>query len=56
MSEWIEHDGSGCPVAGNTLVHVKFRGRTDTARFLAKYLSWVHNDLRSDIVAYRIVS
>lgn len=63
MSEWIEHDGKGMPVDGDTLVYVKFSDGDDDSKckrpMTASY--WRHNWNRpeapfhgSDIVAYRI--
>jgi len=66
-SDWIEHDGAGCPVSDLALVHVQFRfDRDRRAAELANlalgvaahgYTScWTHQDAPSDIVAYRVVA
>lgn len=64
---WIEHDGKGMPVDGESKVYVKCRdGWSDDIRTIllpAKYwhnddpeLSmWVHKESDYDIVAYRVV-
>lgn len=68
MSDWIEHDGTGMPVDGDTLVLVKFRDwDEDKKPTVASYWhnenhrfsNWCHAGLRrhpAEIVAYRIVS
>lgn len=66
-SDWIEHDGAGCPVSDLALVHVQFRFDHDRrAAELANpalgvaahgYTScWTHQAAPSDIVAYRVVA
>ena len=69
MGEWIEHDGKGMPVDGDTLVLVKFRdssphysvdGSERKASFWhhdnPKFSNWSNLDAPADIIAYRIVS
>ncbi|HYE38263.1 hypothetical protein [Methylocaldum sp.] len=67
MSEWIEHDGKGLPVAPETKVLVRLRGGTETGDpDRAGWWddpdptdsNWVANagSPSCDIVAYRIVS
>ncbi len=52
---WIAHDGSECPVDGDTVVEVKFKNN-EWVRATASKLDWLNtrkDDL--DIIAYRIV-
>ena len=55
MSEWIEWNGGECPVAGDTLVEVRFQDGTHSKARKAAIWSWKHDFVNSDIVAYRIV-
>lgn len=68
MNTWIEHDGSGMPVDGETLVNVKFRDGTDdldydpipaklwgTGNFVSNWAQF-GEPCEADIVAYRVVS
>lgn len=57
---WIEHDGKGMPVDGETLVNVRLRDgiEFDDGQTLASDwgLCWRHDpEHRNDIIAYRIV-
>lgn len=65
-SDWIEHDGSGMPVPGDTLVYVRLGGGwDDTWCGAPRTADWWHEDEPEDsswvgvssshIVAYRIV-
>lgn len=58
MSQWIEHDGSKCPVNGETVIEVRFRRdlmpwipNVPTA---ASKFRWTHKNIAGDVVAYRI--
>jgi hypothetical protein len=68
---WIEHDGLGCPVAPETLVHVRYRDGEESQShrcFEAGYKAgfwddpnpafshWVHSGVVPDITDYRVVS
>lgn len=68
MSNWIEHDGKGMPVDGETLVHVRFPdGYEDTvstegealqpspANYWSTSWSWTNTTpLNVEIIAYRV--
>jgi hypothetical protein len=65
VSEWIEHDGGGMPVPGDTHVEVKFRdgdiltgqaGYWDSEGDDGTNWRFVKSDPDFDIVAYRIIS
>lgn len=65
MSEWIEHDGKGMPVPGDTQVELRFRDgdtRTGTAGFWddggddGTQWRFLASDPDFDIVAYRIIT
>lgn len=54
---WIEHHGGECPVPGETVVEIEFRGMAGTVIGPAsKIRRWEHNDPPDeyDIVRYRI--
>jgi len=52
---WIEHDGSGLPVDGRSLVEIKRRNGSIGAAFNALALfGWLHDNSQYDIIAYRI--
>lgn len=59
---WIEHDGMGCPVPGDTMVSVEFRIPPRSIEFTrgnpecdrAKVWIWVNDGKRDDIIRYRI--
>jgi hypothetical protein len=66
-SDWIEHDGAGCPVSDLAVVQVQFR--FDRDRKAAERACgqggvpahgygncWTSLDAPSDIVAYRVVA
>ena len=53
MSEWIEHDGGACPVAGDE-VWIRFRDG-DERRCVPDEMRWDHWGGCGDIVAYRVV-
>jgi hypothetical protein len=66
-SDWIEHDGAGCPVSDIARVQVQFRFEVDRAS--AEKASgelgspaheyrccWKHQGAQSDITFYRIVA
>lgn len=66
-SDWIEHDGAGCPVSDLARVQVQFRA--DAGRRTAERMSgpegnvahaytdsWIHSGGPVDIVAYRVVA
>lgn len=53
--DWIEWSGGECPVDPLRLVEAKFvDGATDMD--VADAYDWFHEDLSSDIIAYRVVS
>lgn len=61
MSDWVEHDGEGMPVAGDTPVHVKTRdGWTDSNLDPSPAEEWIwawnnkYRDGDDDIIGYRI--
>lgn len=58
MSEWIEWNGSDCPVPEGTLVDVRHRSGMEysdvQANCLGRAYTWEHNDVSSDIIAYRL--
>lgn len=66
-NEWIEWNGGECPVAGDTVVQVRFRGRPNENRVSSTTSGradfwkigtdwWRHASPRrdNDIIAYRI--
>lgn len=53
--EWVEWKGGPRPVAGDTLVKIKFRNGTYGTLFACE-LSWEHLGFPSDIVAYKVVN
>ncbi len=66
-SDWIEHDGAGCPVSDSTYVQVWFRSdRDERAAVRSNHTEgvpasrmgccWNHQDAYSDIVKYRVVA
>ncbi len=69
MSEWVEHDGKGMPVAEDCFVLVRFRDRSPhyensgSERMagswhsnVPRYSNWHHEGTSGDIVAYRVVA
>lgn len=72
ISDWIDHDGKGMPVSGNTFVLCRFRDgvEEDEIDFLEEFEDsaefwngdgwrvnlWKHSGGSSDIIAYRIVN
>lgn len=65
MSEWIKHDGTGCPVGLDVPVNVKFRdGEPEdepenpaTAGYWTMVIDmWTWEDRGCDIVEYRVAS
>lgn len=66
-NEWVEHDGSGMPVPGDTLVYVRTRSGFDDSNLPApvkanfwreddrKDCNWCHESEDDQIIAYRIV-
>lgn len=67
MSKWIEHDGSGMPIPGNTLVYVRLKNGFDDS-FCEKpwrahtwhdpeplHSNWHAEAGNDQIVAYRVV-
>lgn len=53
---WFEWSGGERPVAGDTLVIVKFRGGGNSKDLeKAKYHWWLHDGSRGDIIAYKII-
>lgn len=64
MSEWIDHDGKGMPVDGDTIVSIRIRSGEETPakwNTRAKDWAWRWADERSaasfksgDILAYRV--
>jgi hypothetical protein len=66
-TDWIEHDGAGCPVSDLARVQVWFRFDRDQRAAERQnqpdgvpahgYSScWTHQDAPSDIIAYRVVA
>lgn len=51
---WIQWDGGGCPVNGDTLVDVNLRSGVINWECMAKQWRWGHANLSNDIIAYRI--
>ncbi|MHB8283634.1 MAG: hypothetical protein ACYDD1_03065 [Caulobacteraceae bacterium] len=53
-AEWVEWHGGHCPVAPQSLVHVKFRDQIDgfEERHDADGLRWDHRGSGGDILAY----
>lgn len=49
-------NGGECPVDGDWLVEVRFRGVSVGAKECADDLFWAHDGSSSDIIAYRIIS
>lgn len=56
MSDWIEREGSHCPVGNSCAVDVRFRSGLTLEDRLAGELSWLNMGVANDIIAYRIVS
>jgi len=65
-TDWIEHDGKGLPVPGDTLVLVKYRNGVGTgSRPPSRAYRWGHGEVDSnwnheyptgsDIIAYKVV-
>jgi hypothetical protein len=63
MSEWVKHDGKGCPVDGDdrylqTITH-HANGEMSLAQFIAWSRSWQWKGRRNpdgwDIIAYQVV-
>lgn len=52
MSEWIDHDGRGCPLLPNTRVDISTKAGDLHCGWLAGNLNWGGN---SEIAQYRIV-
>jgi len=52
--EWIDHGGGDCPVAGDTMVAVRFRGGRVIPPRPAVHWSWRSRGLECDIVSYRV--
>lgn len=66
-SDWIEHDGAGCPVSDLARVQVWFRFDRDArAAERSNHVDgvsayglrdcWTHQDAASDIIKYRVVA
>lgn len=53
-SEWIEYNGSGCPVPLDTIIEVKLRSGEHITRE-PRLFRWEHLTDDTDIVAYRVV-
>lgn len=54
MSDWIKHDGEGCPVDSKVSVSVKLRdGRVGSYR--ADNLRWDHAGIEGDVVKYIVI-
>lgn len=53
-SEWIEYNGSGCPVPLDTIIEVKLRSGEHITRE-SRLFRWAHLTDDTDIVAYRVV-
>lgn len=61
---WTNHDGKDMPIAGNTLVEVKFRDGDVNGALEAdawhsdepSLSNWIHSGEHNDIIRYRIVS
>lgn len=56
MSEWIEWSGGECPVAPETVVEIRVRDGNPYPTDTADKFYWLHGQLGSDIIAYRVVS
>lgn len=64
MDGWIEHDGKGMPVDGETMVSVRFREKGERGSAPARFWDrcnpscWRHTgeETELDIIAYRVVS
>lgn len=59
-SEWIEHDGKGMPVDGDTIVCIRMRDGDETpASWNTAAEEWIwtwgERDRTGDIIAYRVV-
>ena len=64
VNGWIEHDGKGMPVDGETMVHVRHKTGAETASFPASDFYgegegmagdwWTHQGNWFDIVAYKV--
>ncbi len=54
INKWVEWHGGHCPVAPQSLVHVKFRDQVDgyEERHDADRLRWDHRGSAGDILAY----
>lgn len=65
MSEWIKHDGTGCPLDYDVPVNVKFRDgepedepeNPETAGYWAMVVDmWTWDNRGCDIMEYRVAS
>lgn len=62
MSDWIEHDGKGMPVEGNSFVSVRFYDGCIDGEPYWKAKNWYENwfwdtaqNCSANIVAYKVV-
>lgn len=62
-SDWIEWTGGECPVAGGSIVEVRYAREVDSAKgcridwpVAARELAWYYDGEDDDIIAYRVVS
>ncbi len=53
--DWIKWDGGECPVDGGSAVQIKMRDGETLSSPEAGYLSWGHEGMYHDIIAYRAV-
>lgn len=54
--EWIKWSGGECPVPDGADCEMRFRGGTVSRWTHARRLTWLHNGVDGDIVAYRVWS
>lgn len=55
--DWMEWNGGKCPVDGDTMVDVRFRGLPEPGIYVpAKDLLWEHRGKDTDIARYRVVT
>ena len=57
MSQWITHDGKGCPVNPRKIVNVKYRNGTIHKNVEALEYDWIfwERDPKTDIIAYQVI-
>lgn len=59
MSDWIKHDGKGCPVDGDVLVLIQYRDGgidADVAVYFSLRNFWKHKNSGFDIIAYQVIT